>query len=167
MVVTPIVEGPVGEAFGMIAELVVRGNVWIAGDLGASPPKPLEYPQILGRHLVVRPGAVWTEQDATKGVAGNGDVDVGMVGDKGGGQSRFRFGQRIWSGAPLIALRRPFKGEVAVEVEPLQGRRDRNQSRLVVVNGALGEQPVVLAALLVKPPFHHQPVVVGRNLPVA
>ena len=67
----------------------------------------------------------------------------------------------------LLALRPPIGGEVAVEVEPFQRGCDRDDVAVVVLDHALGEEPVIGAAFLIRPALDHQPRVALRDLPVA
>jgi hypothetical protein len=91
-------------------------------------------------------------------VVGAHPADVGVVEDEARHGGGLGLRQRVLARAVL--LRRPVGGEVAVHVA-VERHLDRHVDAVEVADPALRVDAIVLAALLARPPLHHDPA--GRS----
>ncbi len=146
VVVEPVVEDTGDGVFGVVFEVVEDGDDGVAGELGAFFPEVFHGPDIFGRELVVGAAAGDAEDDAAEGVVGDAAADVGPVGDGFDGSANFGFGGGEGSGSFLLGFGSPAGGEVSVEVEALFDFASAHGESVEVVEEALGDEAVVVAA---------------------
>ena len=151
----------------MITEVVIDGDIGIAGDLRALRTDLLEGPQVLDRELFVVAIIVGAQQHAAVGVECYPADDVGVRGDEIDHRVYLRLRRRIRPSAALLRFLPPVLGEVAIEVETLLFRLDCDRHAIVILDGAFGQQSVVIAAELRGIAAHHQARLLGAGLPRA
>jgi len=167
LLIAPAVEIAGDHFFGMVLELVKGGGVGIAGDGRPLLADLLVSPQVFGRHIVIGPGAVRAQQDTAEGVKRHRPGEVRMGGHEGGQVAHLRLRGRKRPGPRLLDFRPPLRGEVAVQVKALLLGRHTEQVAIVVLDRALGEDPVEVSRNILRLAADHQARLVGMRLPGA
>mmetsp|Transcript_15759 Transcript_15759/g.43575 ORF Transcript_15759/g.43575 Transcript_15759/m.43575 type:complete len:491 (-) Transcript_15759:12-1484(-) len=166
VLVDPVL-GAGDDVLGVVAEVLVDADGRVAAVLFAQGRELLEQPQVLGRHVLVAAGAAGAQDDAAVGVEADRRADVGMLGDEVHHRAHLGFAGGVGPGAELLELLAPIGGEVAVQVQAFAVGVDLEGQPVMLLDKALGDQAVVLAAELAGLARHHQPRVGGVLLVAA
>ena len=128
----------------------------VAGQARCLLSDPLVCVEIARRKLVVRLGSERAKVHPAHRVVGDVRADVRAVGDRLHHRAGLRLGGREVAGAELLVLGLPAPGPVAIEIEALERRGDRDRRAVVVSDRPLGQYAVVLATLRFRRPGHEQ-----------
>ena len=167
MFVHPVIENPGDHILGVIPELVVHGNVGIAGEVRTFPADLLIGPQILGRKLLVVLHGVGPQQQAARVVEGHAPGNVAVFGEKCDHRAHLRLRGGIGAGAALFTFLPPLDGEIAVEIDALFATLHAEGDPVVILQAAFGQQAVVRSPGLIRFPGDQQPRLLRMGLPRA
>ena len=103
------------------------------------------------------------QDHAGEGVVVLRAVDVGVGDQELGERAGFRLGEGIGPGAALLPLWAPLDREVAVVVQPPEGRRDLDVAAVEVLDRPFGVDEVVVAAGLVRAALDQEAIVLAET----
>ena len=152
VVVDPVDVAALDDHLRVVLEVVEDRDRRVAGEARRLLAHELERAEVGHREVVVRVARPRAQVHARERVVADVRRDVLARDDRLDERAHLGLGGRERPGAQLLRLGRPVGGPVAVQVEPLERRRDRDVHAVPVVDRPLGEDAVEVALDVVRAP---------------
>ena len=143
------------------------GYVAITGDPRSDAPIVLNSSRSAGSICIICFGAKGTQKCPAEGMECKGNTDIFMFGNKTDYCVNFWFRGRKRSCALLFIFGPPFKGKIAVKIQPGNWTGDFDLVSIVILDQSFGQEAVKLALEIFGVSFDHEPWILVDDFPIA